>query len=607
MAENSVGKLVAVAGHVGKTLGHSDTMTDDILKIFPNFDGRLRENLTGKLSDDGVERTVSSIERKLSGDISSDAPIWSNSVHFSSFLDSVDQLIAVVREWTPLAEDKHISSCLHRAEDLLQRSMFRLRDEFRTLVQWVSGSTDRPDFSEEDDDVPVEDDDNCIHVAQQTTYSEVSGTIGDLHEIAKRMVAAGYAKECSHAYSACRRESLDESLYRLGLQWFSIDEVEKMQWAQLEDETEKWIKAINVALRILYPSERRLCDRVFSGFSLAAELSFVEVCRGSMIHLLNFARAMGMGSRWSPERLFKVLDVYETIRDLMPEFELIFSDRYCSSLRDEAVTIGQGLEDVIKGMFMELENLIGRDPAKPMVPGGGLHPINRYVVNYLLAACRSRHTLERVFEGAGSNLEYRKGDKKALSLAAQVAWIMELLETNLEAKSKSYRDPALWSVFMMNNGRYIVHKVKDSELGRLLGGHWIKKHAAKVRQYRVYYQRCSWSKVLSVLNLKVDNDSHLSSQTLRKKLELFNSYLEDICRIQSSWVIFDEQLKEELRISVSGSLSPAYRDFIERLQADWEQGDWDIRYNVDDVEARISELFQGTLSGRSRDKTQVSQ
>ncbi|CAI9274722.1 unnamed protein product [Lactuca saligna] len=43
-----------------------------------------------------------------------------------------------------------------------------------------------------------------------------SGTISDLHEIAKRMVIAGYRKECSLVYSTCRREFLKESLSRLG-------------------------------------------------------------------------------------------------------------------------------------------------------------------------------------------------------------------------------------------------------------------------------------------------------------------------------------------------------------------------------------------------------
>ncbi|CAA0842368.1 Exocyst complex component EXO70B1 [Striga hermonthica] len=618
MAENGEEKLIAVARHIANTLGHTDTMTDDILKIFSNFDGRLREKLTENISVDGAEQTLDSLDRQISRCVAADRPVWSSSADSSAFLDSVDQLISAVRDWTPLADDKGISSCLDRAEELLQQSMFRLEDEFRTLAERGAESFDLTrsesahcdSFSDEDDF--DEDNEDFIPVAHPITNYDVvidalpAGTIGELHEIARRMVAAGYVKECSHVYSTSRRDFLDESFSRLGLQKLSIDDVHRMQWAQLEDEIEKWVKTINVALRILFPSERRLCDRVFFGFPNAADLSFMEVCRGSIIQLLNFADAVAIGSR-APERLFKVLDVYETVRDLMPEFELIFSDQYCVPLRNEAVTIWKRLGEAIRGIFMELENLIRRDPAKDAVPGGRLHPITRYVMNYLRAACQARLTLEQIFEDSSvlSNVDYRKGDDHGLlssssSLAVQMAWIMELLESNLEAKSKVYKDSGLCSVFMMNNGRYIVQKVKDNELGTLLGEDWIRKHTAKVRQYHSYYHRSSWSKILGVLKLD-NNPVSPSGKSMREKLKLFYSYFDEICKTQSSWVVFDDQLRDELRISISGSLCPTYRSFITRMQGLPDIGkniDRYIRYSLEDVEARIGGLFQGTSSGR---------
>ncbi|CAA0820618.1 Exocyst complex component EXO70B1 [Striga hermonthica] len=619
MAENGEEKLIAVARHIAKTLGHTDTMTDDILKIFSNFDGRLREKLTETISEEGAEQVLTALDRQISRYVAADRPIWSSSADSSAFLDAVDRLISAVRDWTPLADDKGISSCLDRAEDLLQQSMFRLEDEFRTLAERGAESFDltrsesatRDSFSDEEDDFD-EDGEDFIPVAHPVTDYDViidalpAGTIGDLHEIAKRMVAAGYVKECSHVYSTSRRDFLEESFSRLGLQKLSIDDVHRMQWTQLEDEIEKWVKAINVALRIFFPSERRLCDRVFFGLPSAADLSFMEVCRGSAIQLLNFADAVAIGSR-APERLFKVLDVYETVRDLMPEFELIFSDQYCVSLRNEAVAIWKRLGEAIRGIFMELENLIRRDPAKDAVPGGRLHPITRYVMNYLRAACRARLTLEQVFEESvvPSNVDYRKGDDRALfssssPLSVQMAWIMELLESNLEAKSKVYKDSALCAVFLMNNGRYIVQKVKDNELGTLLGEDWIRKHTAKVRQYHLNYQRSSWNKVLGVL--KLDNKPMSpSGKSMREKLKLFYSYFDEICKTQSLWVIFDDQLRDEMRISILESLCPAYRNFITRMQGLPDIGknaDRYIRYSVDDIKARIGDLFQGTKTGR---------
>ncbi|CAN4093287.1 unnamed protein product [Withania somnifera] len=615
MAENGEEKLIAVARHIAKTLGHTDTMTDDILQIFSNFDNRLREKLTDDqpTTSASLERIIKSLHRQICRQVPTEHPIWSDSDDSATFLASVDELLATIREWNPLANEKSVSACLDKAEDLLQQAMFRLEDEFKTIMQRATESVDLTryqngehlnNYSSESEE--IEDD---IPIAHPVTDYDIliealpAGIISDLHEIAKRMVAAGYGKECSHACSVCRREFLEESLNRLGLQRLSIDEVQKMQWTELEDEIEKWVKAVNVALRILLPSERRLCDRVFFGFTSVSDLSFMEVSRGSTIQLLNFADAVAISSR-APERLFKVLDVYEALRDLMPEFELMFSNQYCVLLRNEALTIWRRLSETIRGIFMELENLIRRDPAKTPVPGGGLHPITRYVMNYIRAACRSRITLEQVFEEtvvpSVSAVDYREGDDRALSsssLAVQMEWIVELLESNLEAKSKIYKDSALLAVFMMNNERYIVQKVKDSELGLLLGDDWIRKHAAKVKQYHVNYQRSSWSKVLGAL--KIDNNAMSPTGALRswkEKLKLFNLYFEETCKTQSTWIIFDEQLKEDIRISVAGTLSPAYRNFIGRLQSNNDLGrhiERHIKFSVEDLESRITELFQG--------------
>ncbi|KAB2607193.1 exocyst complex component EXO70B1-like [Pyrus ussuriensis x Pyrus communis] len=625
MAENGEEKLLAMARHIAKTLGHNDNMADDILQIFSNFDGRFsREKLA---SDDertrscaALELSLKSLNRQILQYVATDHSIWSDSADSAAFLDSIDELIVTIRDWTPMADDKSVGVCLAGAEDLMQQAMFRLEDEFRSLVERgaesreltrafrgesngaLSFDSGDDDEEEEEDEVIGDGEEHQIPVAQPIGDYDIvidalpSGTINDLHEIAKRMVAAGFGKECSHVYSSCRREFLEESLSRLGLQKLSIEEVQKTPWQDLEDEIERWIKSANVALRILFPSERRLCDRIFYGLSSAADLSFMEVCRGSTIQILNFADAVAIGSR-SPERLFKILDVFETLRDLMPEFESVFSDQYCLFLRNEAITIWKRLGEAIRGIFMELENLISLDPAKTPVPGGGLHPITRYVMNYLRAACRSRQTLEQVFEDSSAVSHQPKVDDQSSSMSVQMAWIMELLESNLEAKSKIYRDSALCCVFMMNNGRYIVQKAKDSELGLLLGDDWIRKHTAKVRQHHVNYQRSSWNKVLGVL--KLDSGSLAPSaavKSMKEKLKLFNIYFDEICKTQSNWVVFDDQCRDELRISLVKIVLPAYQSFIGRFQNVPEIGRHDkyIKYAGEDIEAKINDLFRGS-------------
>ncbi|KAJ0228772.1 Exocyst complex component EXO70B1 [Hirschfeldia incana] len=618
MAENGEEKLLAVARHIAKTLGHNESMADDILQIFSTFDGRFSREKLSEGQEDGstvsvLERALDSLDSQISRFVASDHPIWADPADSASFLDSIDELVNITRDWSHLANEKPVGACLSRADEMLQQAMFRVEEEFRSLMERGAESfaanhrLDSDVEEEEEGDYGHHDggDDVQIPVAQPLTDYDLvidalpSATINDLHEMAKRMLGAGHGKSCSHVYSACRREFLEESVARLGLRKLSIEEVHKMPWQELEDEIERWIKAANGSLRILFPSERRLCDRVFFGFASAADLSFMEVCRGSTVQLLNFADAVAIGSR-SPERLFKVLDVFETMRDLMGEFESVFSDQFCLVLRNEAVTIWKRLGEAIRGIFMELENLIRRDPAKAAVPGGGLHPITRYVMNYLRAACRSRQTLEQVFEESNNGVP----SKDSTLLSVQMSWIMELLESNLEVKSKVYKDPALCYVFLMNNGRYIVQKVKDGDLGLLLGDDWIRKHNAKVRQYHSSYQRSAWNKMLGLL--KVDNTAagmNGLGKTMKEKLKQFNVQFDETCKVHSTWVVFDEQLREELRISLARLLLPAYGNFIGRFQNLGDLGKGKnaekyIRYGVEDIETRINELFKGSTTAR---------
>ncbi|KAK7321395.1 hypothetical protein VNO77_32006 [Canavalia gladiata] len=424
--------------------------------------------------------------------------------------------------------------------------------------------------------------------------------INNLHETVKLMMAAGFEEECCHVYISCRREFLEECVWKLGLRKLSIEDIDVHMRLSIEFRIRRWIKASNATLGILFPNERRLCDRVFEGFSSAADRSFTEVCREVTNHLLNFANAFPIPCH-SPNLLCSNLKVLETLHDLIQRFESIFCDRYSVSLRNEAIAICKRLGEAIRGFFGELENLICHDP-KAAAPSGGLHPVTRCVMNYLRAASRSRHTLEHVFELYQHRLkEYPKLDDdrepSSSSLSEQMDRIMELLESNLEAKPKIYKHPALRYVFLMNNSRYIVQKAEDSELRTLLGNDWIRRHIAKVRRYRIWYQRSAWKKVLCLLK----QDDNLSwgltdaEKSMKEKLKLFNMNFEEIYRVQSSWFVLDEQLREEIRISLENILVPAYENFISRFRSVLgNHADDYIKYGMEDIGTMLKDLFLGT-------------
>jgi hypothetical protein len=157
-------------------------------------------------------------------------------------------------------------------------------------------------------------------------------TIKGLEETSKVMVSAGFEKDFSDVYNSCRRECLDKCLMdRLfRLQKLRIEEVHNIPWKDLKDEIEIWIRASNVALKILFPGERRLCDRVLFRFSSITDFSFMDICKGSTKQLLNFADFVATRS-YLPEHLFKIMEMFETLRDLIPEFESLFCDQYSVS------------------------------------------------------------------------------------------------------------------------------------------------------------------------------------------------------------------------------------------------------------------------------------
>lgn len=71
----------------------------------------------------------------------------------------------------------------------------------------------------------------------------------------------------------------------------------------------------------------------------------------------------------------------------------------------------------------------------------------------MVECCSYKTTLEQLFQ------EFEEGDTEA-QLKILTTRIMEALQTNLDGKSKQYKDPALTQLFLMNNMHYIVRSVR---------------------------------------------------------------------------------------------------------------------------------------------------
>ncbi|XP_019161527.1 PREDICTED: exocyst complex component EXO70B1-like isoform X2 [Ipomoea nil] len=344
--------------------------------------------------------------------------------------------------------------------------------------------------------------------------------VSKLNRLAKAMIFGGYETECCQVYFVARKNALEETLRgKLGFEGYSIDDVQKMNWETAEREISTWMAAFKHSATVLFSCERKLADAVFNDcpqLSTTSEAIFIGLSGGLIIQFLIFPEAIAMTKR-SAEKLFKFLDLYETMRDNLPTAYENFPPDYITELKAEAALTRGRLGEAMVGIFSELENSIQSDSNKTPVPGGAVHPLSRYTMNYLKLAGDYMETLEQVFKDhwkieTGSDFEYNSEQSKSHKpptapkqspFELQIRKVMELLDANLELKSKLYKDLPLCSIFMMNNGRYILQKVRESpQLTELMGDQWARKQSQELRQYHKTYQRETWGRLLQCLSME---------------------------------------------------------------------------------------------------------
>ncbi|GLJ15821.1 hypothetical protein SUGI_0260940 [Cryptomeria japonica] len=662
-------RVIAAAQHIVRSLGTTANMTNDMLKIFSSFDNRF-----SSMSEQSLAQARSEIEERLafaeemvlrwdmnSSEAARQSMIWEGAPdEAASYLHAVDEVHRLMESLATRSLPENVNDnnngggndLIGRAQNVLHIAMTRLELEFRNILDQESGvfeaerlyernqgPVSRVSFCsssthEEDlvDDASISSPANVNGNGDRENVNVILDLIAPevipaLKDIAERMVACGYTEECCQVYICVRRHVLEESLYRLGIEKLSIEEIQKMDWECLEGKMKKWNQAAKIAVGVVMASEKHLCEQIFGELG-CEDGTFVETAKGGIKQLLNFSEAVAI-SRRSPERLFRILDMYECLSDLLPDINSIFSDE-CSvstSIRVEALGILRRLGEAVKGTFVEFENAIQRETSRTPIPGGAVHPLTRYVMNYIRFLFDYTDTLKHLIANEGKEKE--KGDAKrrisndfldsseddcqgdSLSsspLAHRLLSITLLLESNLDGKSKLYKDLSLSHLFLMNNVHYIVQKVKSSELRTLLGDDWLRKHSGQVRQHATNYQRAAWNKVLSCLrdegiSIAGNFSNKVSKDALKERFKSFNSAFEDVYRNQTAWLVPNPQLREELRISIAEKLLPAYRSFTGRFRSHLESGrhaERYMKYTAEDLENYLLDLFEGSPGSMGR-------
>ncbi|KAE8670462.1 60S ribosomal protein L35-like [Hibiscus syriacus] len=463
------------------------------------------------------------------------------------------------------------------------------------------------DFEEEDFENESTDENDSIPEVERVSLAAMA----DLRVIAEAMISAGYAKECIKIYKIVRKSIVDEALYHLGVErGLTFQQVQKMEWEVLEVKIKTWLSAVKMAVKTLFYGERILCDQVFSISALLRESCFTEISKEGALALFGFPENVAKCKK-TPEKMFRVLDLYEAVSDLWTDIEPIFSFESTSSVRSTAVNSLIKLGDAVRTMLTDFETAIQKDSSKTTVPGGGVHPLTRYVMNYISFLSDYSGILSDIFadwpfripsalpESYFSSPDNEESISSPISV--RLAWLVLVMLCKLDSKAAMYKDAALSYLFLANNLQYVIGKARQSNLNFLLGDDWVIKHEKKVKQYASNYERIGWSKVLA--SLPENPTAEISMDHVNDHFRRFNSSFEEAYMKQCSWIVPDPKLRDYIKISMARRIVPIYKEFYEiygEVETKKElRVESLVRYTPDDLGNYWSDLFYGSRSSGS--------
>ncbi|KAJ6415805.1 hypothetical protein OIU84_004575 [Salix udensis] len=250
------------------------------------------------------------------------------------YLQAVDEIQKSMSS-TSISSDHHDQdSNDNRVNSAIQIAMARLEDEFRNiLINHTSPVEEEFGGGDHDDGLdPIQRADSTNSSSSYRSTSSIREidlipreAVADLQSIAKRMISAGCLREC----------------------------IQRLEWETLETKIRRWIRAAKVCVRILFASEKKLCEEIFYGIGTSIDdACFVETGKSkhykdaSLAHLfmMNNVHYIVQKVKGSPELREMIGDDY--LRKLTGKFRQAatsyqratwVSVLYC--LRDEGLHI----------------------------------------------------------------------------------------------------------------------------------------------------------------------------------------------------------------------------------------------------------------------------
>ncbi|XP_020114117.1 exocyst complex component EXO70B1-like, partial [Ananas comosus] len=235
------------------------------------------------------------------------------------------------------------------------------------------------------------------------------------------------------------------------------------------------------------------------------------------------------------------------------------------------------LAEAARSLIGDFEAAIQGEASRSPVPGGGVHPMTGYVMNYLVLLSDYNAALadiyadlplqiptplpDSIFDSSSISSPSSSSNSEDSTLSARMAWLILVLLCKLDKKAECHREVSLSYLFLANNVKYIANKVKETPLGDMLGEEWVARHSAKARRYAESYERAGWGPVAAAIPAAT-----VTAAEAAERMRQFNAAAEAALRAQESAVVANEAMRAAIRANVAGMVVPAYRAFYQRCR-----------------------------------------
>lgn len=380
------------------------------------------------------------------------------------------------------------------------------------------------------------------------------------------------------------------------------EEIDEMEWESLETAVTLWIQHFELAVKTVIVSEKKLCIQVLGEIidGVIWPECFVKIAGKIMAVFFRFGEGIARSSK-EPQKLFKLLDMFDSLEKLKIQFSEIFEGEagtdICTRFRELEKLLVHASSKVFWEFGLQIE---GNADGFPPPQDGSVPKLVRYAINYLKYLATGTYSIsmakvlrtEQIWK-AGI-LSKPETDENLLRDA--ISNVMEALQRNVESKRSYYKDKVLPHVFAMNTYWYIYMRTKNTELGNLLGEQYVKKTYKVLAEESAYmYQRQAWGPLVRLLDkeeLKKQINEEVNLGVLvRGKMEAFLKAFDEISqRHRGSYNIPDYDLREQIREATVKFVTPAYADFMNSYSAVLQGKSY---LTQESIQGLIGQIFDG--------------